>query len=37
MTQIHRVAILVPLAVALAALICTIMIHALPLSATSTS
>ena len=34
MTQIHRIAILVPLTVGLVAVICTIMIHALPLSAT---
>ena len=34
MTQIHRIAILAPLAVGLVAVICTIMIHALPLSAT---
>ena len=34
MTQSHRIAILVPLAVGLVAVICTIMIHALPLSAT---
>ena len=34
MTQIHRIAILVPLAVGAVAVICTIMIHALPLSVT---
>jgi hypothetical protein len=34
MTQIHRIAILVPLTVGAVAVICTIMIHALPLSAT---
>lgn len=34
MTQTHRIAILVPLAVGLVAFLCTIMIHALPLSAT---
>ena len=34
MQQIHRVAIVVPLAVGATAVICTIMIHALPLSAT---
>jgi Ion channel len=34
MMQIHRIAILAPLAVGLVAVICTIMIHALPLSAT---
>ena len=34
MTQIHRIAILAPLAVGLVAFVCTIMIHALPLSAT---
>jgi len=33
-TQIHRIAILAPLTVGLVAVICTIMIHALPLSAT---
>jgi hypothetical protein len=32
--QIHRIAIVAPLAVGLVAVICTIMIHALPLSAT---
>lgn len=34
MTPIHRIAILVPLAVGLVAVICTIIIHALPLGAT---
>jgi hypothetical protein len=34
MMQIHRIAILAPLAVGLVAVICTIMIHALPLTAT---
>jgi Ion channel len=34
MTQIHRIAILAPLAVGLVAVICTIIIHGLPLSAT---
>ncbi len=34
MTQTHRIAILAPLAVGLVAFLCTIMIHALPLSAT---
>ena len=34
MTQRHRIAMLAPLAVGLVAVICTIMIHALPLSAT---
>jgi hypothetical protein len=34
MMQTHRIAILVPLAVGLLAIMCTIMIHALPLSAT---
>lgn len=34
MTHIHRIAVLVPLAVGLVAVICTIMIHALPFSAT---
>lgn len=34
MTQVHRIAILAPLAVGLVAVICTIIIHALPLSAT---
>jgi len=34
MTQVHRIAILAPLGVGLVAVICTIMIHALPLSAT---
>ena len=34
MTQSHRIAILAPLAVGMVAVICTIMIHALPLSAT---
>ena len=34
MTQSHRIAILAPLAVGLVGVICTIMIHALPLSAT---
>lgn len=34
MMQVHRIAILVPLAVGAVAVICTIMIHALPLSAT---
>lgn len=32
--QIHRIAILVPLVVGVVAVICTIMVHALPLSAT---
>ena len=32
--QIHRIAILIPLAVGVVAVMCTIMIHALPLSAT---
>jgi len=32
--QVHRIAILAPLAVGVAAVMCTIMIHALPLSAT---
>ena len=32
--QTHRIAILVPLAVGAAAVVCTIVIHALPLSAT---
>ena len=32
--QIHRVAILLPLAVGVLTIVCTIMIHALPLSAT---
>jgi len=34
MTQSHRIAMLAPLAVGLVAVLCTIMIHALPLSAT---
>jgi hypothetical protein len=34
MMQIHRIAILFPLAVGVVAVMCTIMIHALPLSAT---
>jgi Ion channel len=34
MTQIHRIAIFAPLAVGLVPFVCTIMIHALPLSAT---
>jgi hypothetical protein len=34
MMQVHRIAILAPLAVGVAAVMCTIMIHALPLSAT---
>jgi Ion channel len=34
MTQIHQIAIFVPLAVGVVAVICTILIHALPLSAT---
>lgn len=34
MMQIHRIAILVPLAVGVVAVLCTLMIHALPLSAT---
>jgi hypothetical protein len=34
MMQIHRIAILVPLLVGVVAVICTIMIRALPLSAT---
>lgn len=34
MTQMHRIAILVPLAVGAVAILCTIMIHALPLTAT---
>ncbi len=34
MTQIHRIAILAPLTAGLVVVICTIMIHALPLSAT---
>jgi hypothetical protein len=33
MTQIHRIAILVPLVVGAVAFICTSVIHALPLSA----
>lgn len=34
MTQVHRIAILVPLAVGAVVILCTIMIHALPLTAT---
>jgi len=34
MMQIHRIAILAPLAVGAVAVVCTIMIHALPLGAT---
>lgn len=34
MTQMHRITILVPLAVGAVAILCTIMIHALPLTAT---
>ena len=34
MTQVHRIAILVPLAVGGVVILCTIMIHALPLTAT---
>lgn len=34
MTQMHRITILVPLAVGAVATLCTIMIHALPLTAT---
>jgi hypothetical protein len=34
MTQIHGIAILVPLAVGVVTVVCTIVIHALPLSAT---
>ena len=34
MMQVHRIAILAPLAVGVVAVMCTIMIHALPLSAT---
>ena len=34
MTQMHRTTILVPLAVGAVAILCTIMIHALPLTAT---
>lgn len=34
MTQMHRIRILVPLAVGAVAILCTIMIHALPLTAT---
>src|SRR6201982_3164559 len=34
MTQIHRIAILIPLAVGASAVVCTIFIHALTLSAT---
>ena len=34
MTQVHRITILVPLAVGAVVILCTIMIHALPLTAT---
>lgn len=34
MMQVHRIAVLVPMGVGAVAILCTIMIHALPLNAT---